>query len=53
MLSSVGTIDQACNGKHALDLVLENEKQALKNGERYYDVIFLDLNMPIQNGYEA
>jgi len=33
--------------------VLDNEKEALKNGERCYDVIFLDLNMPIQDGYEA
>lgn len=53
MLPNVGIIDQACNGKHAVDLVTQNEKVALAAGERYYDIIFLDINMPIKDGYEA
>ena len=47
MLPNVGIIDQASNGQHAMDLVSQNEKIALENGERYYDIIFLDINMPI------
>ena len=43
-------MDQAKNGQEAFDLVKSNEK--VPNGW-YYDLIFLDLNMPIMNGYES
>ena len=32
---------------------MENEKALLNGGEKLYDLIFLDLTMPIKNGYEA
>lgn len=42
------------NGKEALDLVKNNEKaDELLQSYNYYNVIFLDLEMPIMNGYEA
>lgn len=39
-------IEEAFNGKEALDLVREKPKG-------YYDLIFMDIQMPILNGYEA
>lgn len=35
--------DYAINGKQAVDKVMENE----------YDIIFMDIQMPIMDGYEA
>ena len=36
-------IDIACNGKEAIELYKDNQ----------YDLIFMDIQMPIMNGYEA
>ncbi len=40
------TIDKARDGKEAVDIMAAAE-------EDYYDVIFMDIQMPIMNGYEA
>ncbi len=37
-------IDYASNGKEAIDLIEQNN---------YYDLIIMDLNMPVLNGYDA
>ena len=52
-LKFIDRIDQACNGQEALDLVVSNEQHFATTGERIYDIIFLDLGMPIKDGYEA
>lgn len=39
-------VESAENGKEALEKFLEN-------GEGYYDLIFMDVQMPLMNGYEA
>lgn len=41
----IGKIDLASNGQEALEKVMKYEGQ--------YDIIFLDLEMPILNGYDA
>ena len=40
------TIDRAENGKIAVEKVMEAP-------EKWYDLIFMDIQMPIMNGYEA
>ena len=50
LIDKIGTIDQATNGQEAVELIKQKETHAQK---RYYDFIFLDLNMPILNGYET
>ena len=52
-LNFVEYIHQAENGQDALDKVMVNEKGLLNGGEKMYDLIFLDLGMPIKNGYQA
>lgn len=49
-MTHIDRIDKAYNGQEALDLVRLNERN---NHKRYYDMIFLDLTMPIKDGYEA
>jgi signal transduction histidine kinase/DNA-binding response OmpR family regulator len=47
ILKSAGfEIETAYNGKEAVEKVLSSEKS-------YYDLIFMDIQMPIMNGYEA
>lgn len=41
-------VDKAPNGKVSLDMV----KEKITEGKQY-DLIFMDANMPIMNGYEA
>jgi len=50
LLDNVGRIDKATNGQEAFEYVRDNEQP---NEERTYDVIFIDLEMPIKNGFEA
>ncbi len=46
----VGTIDTALNGHEALDLF---NNRYLPNGERPFpDLILVDLNMPVMNGFD-
>ncbi len=40
------TVESAENGKQALDMFCESE-------EGYYDLIFMDIQMPVMDGYEA
>lgn len=49
-LPEVGKIDQASNGQEALELVKQNKQNP--NCEDY-DIILLDLEMPIMDGYNA
>lgn len=47
ILSMTGaTVETAVNGKEAVDMVLASE-------EGYYDLVLMDLQMPVMNGYEA
>ncbi|MDO4339372.1 MAG: response regulator [Eubacteriales bacterium] len=39
-------VESAVNGKEALDIFKEKE-------EGYYDLIFMDIQMPVMNGYDA
>ena len=41
----------ASNGQEAIEIVTRQE--SLNETERYFDIIFLDLDMPIKSGYEA
>jgi len=49
--TDVELVDTAINGQEALDFVI-NMKGDFDNF-RYYDMIFLDLGMPIMDGYDA
>ena len=40
------TIDWVADGKAAVDAVLEN-------GDNFYDIVFMDVQMPVMNGYDA
>lgn len=46
----VGQIDQASNGQEALEMV---KKSMVEDARDPYDLILLDLDMPIMNGYDA
>ena len=47
LLDVVGIrVEQALNGQIAVDRILEN-------APGYYDLIFMDIQMPVMNGYEA
>jgi len=48
MLEDVGKCDIAVNGQEAVELF----KMTL-NGENTYDVIFLDIKMPVMDGHET
>jgi CheY-like chemotaxis protein len=50
-MSQIERIDQACNGQEALDLVIKNEKEFLTRDRLCYDIVVLDLNMPIKDGF--
>jgi len=52
-LGFIEKIHQANNGQQALDMVMENEISFSKGKSRFYDLIFLDLGMPIKDGYQA
>ena len=51
-MKCIDKVDQATNGKEAVDLVKLNENKN-KGKSLYYDLILLDLDMPICDGYEA
>ena len=51
IFNKVGSITKATNGQEAFEYVRDNELAS--NGDRAYDMIFMDLDMPIKNGYEA
>lgn len=46
----VEIIDVAQNGQQAMDMVIQNDNWQDK---KTYDMIFLDLNMPIKDGKSA
>lgn len=39
-------VEKACDGQQAVETVL-------RKPEHYYDLIFMDIQMPVKNGYEA
>jgi two-component system sensor histidine kinase BarA len=41
--------DSALNGQFAINKIVESHRQ----GKRPYDIIFLDLNMPVMDGFEV
>lgn len=41
-------VGEACNGQEALDILT----QKFQSGEDLPDVVFLDINMPVMNGWE-
>ncbi|CAD8155452.1 unnamed protein product [Paramecium pentaurelia] len=46
--------DSAYNGKEAIQIVNHKKHHPCKKcGNRYYSLIFLDINMPIQDGYKT
>ena len=48
VLADYGDIDVAENGKVAVDMVKSNFVNDV-----YYDIVFLDIMMPVMNGHEA
>jgi CheY-like chemotaxis protein len=46
-------VDEAENGLIAIELFQENKLLSKQDKSLPYDVIILDLDMPIMNGYEA
>ena len=52
VMEDVVYIDQASNGQEALDLVMLNEIDFAEGvAPRAYDLVFLDLGMPLLDGY--
>lgn len=51
-LPYIEMIDLANNGQEVLDMIIQKENQ-FKNYHKAYDIILLDLKMPIKNGFEA
>ena len=39
-------VDLACDGQEAIDTLIQMP-------ERYYDAVFMDVQMPVKNGYDA
>jgi CheY-like chemotaxis protein len=50
-MPQIEQIDQACNGQEALDLIIKNEKEFLTKCRLCYDIVVLDLSMPIKDGF--
>lgn len=47
VLSMMGMqVEYATNGKEAVDMMMQAT-------DKYYDIIFMDIQMPVMNGYEA
>lgn len=40
---------QALHGREAIDLVIK----ARDSGKKYFDIVFMDLNMPVLDGFEV
>jgi len=53
LLDQVEFVDKAYNGQEALDLVMDSEKDFSNGGPRVYDIIFMDLTMPVMGGCES
>ena len=52
ILHSMGyTVDTARNGQEALDMFIE--KSESQDCRCYYEVVLMDCNMPIMDGYES
>ena len=52
-IARIGEIFEVRNGQEAFDEVCRKEHQYTLGGTRHFDMIMLDLEMPIVNGFEA
>ena len=48
-LNYISKLDTAINGQAAFDMI----KEKFEKTAQHYDIVFLDLDMPILNGFEA
>ena len=52
-VARIGEIFEVRNGQEAFDEVKQKEHRYVLGGTRHFDMIMLDLDMPIMNGLEA
>ena len=45
--------DKAMNGKEALELIKKDVEQINNDSDCSYELIFMDCNMPVLDGYQA
>lgn len=54
MLSSFNLqFEQACNGQEAVDIILNSRNYTGDPSSPHFGLIFMDLSMPVMDGYEA
>jgi CheY-like chemotaxis protein len=54
MLKKLGYLsDKAYNGQECIDLINEKKNSNCKCGKNYYQIIFLDIVMPVMDGIKA
>ena len=46
-------VEQAMNGQQAVEKVVARHNSVEQGVKRYFDLIFLDLHMPVLDGYKV